>query len=66
MRKMTLDIHSNIKREIIDPIVEDKFINLSSLTNSLINKIVYNTEDYLIRSLSDKKPDQSEEYTTLV
>lgn len=65
MRKMTLDIHSNIKREIIDPIVEDKFINLSSLTNSLINKIVYNTEDYLIRSLSDKKPDQSEEYTTL-
>ena len=66
MRKMTLDIHSNVKKGVIDPITEDKFINLSSLTNSLINKIVYNTEDYLkVELLSDEEPNPNNEYTSL-
>lgn len=66
MRKMTLNIHSNVKKGVIDPITEDKFINLSSLTNSLINKIVYNTEDYLkVELLSDEEPNPNNDYTSL-
>lgn len=67
MRKITLDIHSNIKKEVIDHIVEDKFINLSSLTNAIIYKMVYNAEDYFKdkSSLNGEKPNPNEEYTSL-